>query len=81
MTMTQTIMGILDGAAYLPQGDNQGLADYHKAQAVKAALRRRNPDEKLSRVREALNQYRVASWLVDGRIRLVRDGHSVITFK
>lgn len=76
MNMTQTIMAAIKGTAYM--GDD-GLRDYHKAQAVKAALRRKNPRHRLSGVREALNQYRVSAWLTDNeQIRLVRDGKDVV---
>ena len=78
MNLTKTIMSAIEGAAYVPRGAAQGLADYHKAQAVKAALRRRNPIERLCGVREALNQYRVSAWLTpESRIRLVLDGRVV----
>ena len=77
MTLNQRIMDVIKGQGYLPDSD---LRDYHKAQAIKAALRRHDPLEKLSGVREALAQYRVSAWLEpDGKIRLVIQGETVAT--
>ena len=77
MSLTVKIMSVLHGSAYL--GDD-GLRDYHRAQAVKAALRRREPSARLAGVREALSQYRVTAWLrEDGRIHLMCDGQDVLT--
>lgn len=78
--LTQTIKTAIEGAAYVSAQptSSQGLMDYHRAQAVKAALRRRDPRDKLSGVREALNCYRVSAWLTDEmKIRLVRDGKDI----
>lgn len=74
--LTTTIMQTIAGTAYL--GDD-GLRDYHRAQAVKAALRRKIPSERLSGVREALNQYRVTAWLnANGKIDLRYDGTTIL---
>ena len=73
-TLVNRIMLAIKGSAYVPTP----LMDYHRAQAVKAALRRKDPLQRLSGVREALNQYRVSAWLrSDDRIELVRDGKHV----
>jgi hypothetical protein len=74
--MVAQIKDVLNGAAYL--GSN-GLADYCAAQNVMKAMRRRDPLNRLSGVREALNQYRVSAWLCDdGRIRLGKQGVDVL---
>lgn len=73
-TLTTRIMLAIEGSAYVPAP----LMDYHSAQAVKAAMRRKDPLQRLSGVREALNQYRVSAWLrSDGRIELVLEGKHV----
>jgi hypothetical protein len=70
-------MTAINATAYVDKGASQGLADYHAAQAVKAALRRRTPIERLSGVREALRHYRVSSWLVDDKIELRLDAKAI----
>ena len=78
--LTQTIKAAIEGAAYVTAQppSSQGLMDYHRAQDVKAALRRRDPRERLSAVRAALSHYRVSAWLTDdSHIRLVKNGKDV----
>jgi PIN domain nuclease of toxin-antitoxin system len=74
--LVKQIMTAIEGAAYVEPAP---LQDYHTANAVKAALRRKDPFNRLSGVREALRHYRVSSWLCDdGRIRLVKAGVDVL---
>lgn len=74
---TESIMAVIKGSAYLAA---DGLQDYHAAQAVKAALRRKDPTYRLSGVREALRQYRVSAWLQDdGKIVLRLSGKDLLT--
>lgn len=58
MTLNDKLLSVLRGQAYIPTP----LLDYNAAQAVKAALRRKCPNARLSGVREALRQYRVTAW-------------------
>ena len=75
-TLTKQIMAVLEGSAYLGP---DGLRDYHRANAVKAALRRKDPHSRLSGVREALNQYRVSAWLTESNeIVLRKDGQNCL---
>lgn len=74
-SINDRLVAVLKGASYLP---TNGLADYHAAKAVKAALRRKEHNARLMGVREALRQYRVTSWLDDdGTIEFRRDGQTV----
>lgn len=77
--LTDKILKVIDGTAYMASGE--GLGAYHAANRVKAALRRKDPNDRLSGVREALNAYRVTAWISrDGdRISLRRDGVDVLT--
>lgn len=72
---TETLTQLLRGKAYI--GDN-GLQDYHAAKAVLAAMRRRDPVNRLSGVREALRQYRVSAWLESGNIVLRHEGKDIM---
>jgi hypothetical protein len=81
MTLVARIKAALEGSSYIDEGARNGLRDYHRANAVKAALRRRAPLDRLSGVREALNAYRVSAWLNDDgtTIRLTKNGQTVLT--
>jgi hypothetical protein len=75
--LNQKLMTLLDGESYLQE---DGLARYHAAQRVKAALRKRRPNERLIAVREALNRYRVSAWLTaDGQIEFRKGGTAALT--
>lgn len=75
MNLNNRIVTAIRGARYLESASH---GDYWPAQAVKSALRRKDPFQRLSGVREALNQYRVTAWLTDaGKIELRRDGKPV----
>lgn len=75
-SLNYRIQSVLEGQGYL---STDGLADYHATQRVKSALRRREPDHRLSGVREALKRYRVTAWLTSaGKIELRKDGKTVL---
>ncbi|QIG70150.1 hypothetical protein EVB87_050 [Rhizobium phage RHph_N28_1] len=77
MSKTKAIMAAIKDNAYLAAAP---LQDYHAAQAVKAAMRRKEPTYRLSGVREALRQYRVSAWLQDdGKIVLRLNGVDLLT--
>lgn len=72
---TSLIIDAIRGHAYF----DKPLQDYHTAKAIMNALRRKDAQKRLSGVREALNKYRVASWLNDdGTIRLSVMGETVL---
>lgn len=78
MTLTRKIMNAIEGTAYV---SSTGLGDYHAAQAVKHALRCKGAAKKLTKIREALRQYRVCVWLrPEGQIEICRDGRVAISF-
>lgn len=78
MTLTRKIMNAIEGTSYM---GTTGLGDYHAAQAVKSALRCKASVKKLTKIREALRQYRVCVWLrPEGHIEICRDGCAVISF-
>ena len=76
--MIARVCDAIAGSGHLPTSP---LDDYHAARKVMAALRRRHPSSRLSGVREALNRYRVSSWLADDnrRIELKLAGEIVLT--
>ena len=74
MSKIGKLTDILDGRGYVSQ---TGLHAYHTAAAVRKALLTRCERARLARVRDALVQYRVQAWNVDGRVEL-RDGAEIL---
>lgn len=77
MSKTETILNVLRGQAYI----ETPLQDYHAAKAVLAAMRRKNANERLIGVREALNKYRVTAWNHDGGIVLRKNGADALVLE
>ena len=77
MSLTKQVLTAIRGAAYIPE---TSMRDYHRACAIVNARRCKDANDKLMKIREALNQYRVSAWLCDnGRdVRLVRDGRDIL---
>jgi len=77
MSKIAQIDAVLQGQHYVC--DNP-LTAYCAARRVRNALRIQNPARRLSTIREALNAFRVTSWLTsEGRIELRRDGQPILT--
>lgn len=76
MSKIQSVVDVIKGQAYF----DAPLQDYHAAKAVVGAMRRKDPNARLSGVREALNKYRVSAWFNDaGAIVLRRNGQDALT--
>ena len=74
MSKTQEIMQVIENAHYM--GEN-GLRDYHVAQAVKSALCKPNFVERFYAVKSALHAYRVSVTIGDNQsIRIYRHDTS-----
>ena len=68
------IIDAIKDHAYIPTDSH-----YHKALAVRNAMRYQDQMKKLIKVREALKQYRVSAWFTDnGSIRLCADGKDIL---
>lgn len=68
MSKVAAICSAIRGHAYI----EQPLQDYHTARTIRDAMRCKAPEKRLMRIREALNKYRVTSWIGDGETIVLR---------